>query len=886
MAEGDRSHPPLPKRIGRYEIQGSLGAGAMGAVYKGFDPLIKRTLAIKTIRLDIARGSEEYKTFLERFYQEARISGTLSHPNIVTLFDIGEDNGLPFLALEYIEGETIESLLDRGVKFRPEKVIGLISQIAAALDYAHSKGVIHRDVKPANLLLYEEDRIKISDFGIAKLADSEMTKVGQLLGTPSYMSPEQAMGEKLDGRSDIFSLGVCAFEMLCGQQPFPGNNVTAILYKLVHVGPIEPDNLEMNGLIPQKWHEVFPKVLSKKREDRYQTAADFVRDLEYCLGTWFSGLAPEVATQAMPVPEMPAAPAPRAPALLQRKADDPSVVVSMDEIQDAMGYAGATATPADDDDMPQTIAMRPGEASGRGQRGDSLPPTLDVKPKRGDSLPPTLEVKRPSVPPAAASEDDDLPATIAVQRPSMPPRPPVQEKTVVLPPPTAGSAPTATAPPPAAPATPPAVSKPSSSPPFKPTSKTGALPAYRSTSSLASKSQVPRVPGPGSRPPGPPSRPPAQQLEDLIEEMPEEDAPPMRQGLPVAAVIGGGLALLAVVVVLVVLIAKGRDGTDGAGGTTATTLAAAASGPGTIRVETTPAGASVLIDDQAKGTAPATISGLTTGSHDVVVELKGYDSAGKRVSLSDAQPSAVVTLSLPAAKTAMGEADILSRPAGATVFMDGLKVGQTPLRGFRLRTGTRRFKLTTEGFENQLEFLKVEEGAPARLDARLVPLASAAPPSAPPTPAPSEAASPSAAPAATPTPRPATPKPAPATTLAAAPVTTAAAAPPTTLAAPVRPVVDPTKVYLEDEVDTPPKKLSGNAYQPPRLRSGESVSLTLSWIVSENGEISDIEVVQSGGKQLDEGVVQALRKWKFAPGVKQGVKVKVRLARKYTFKAG
>src|SRR6185436_7744508 len=306
MAEGERSQPSLPKSIGRYQIQASLGAGAMGAVYKGFDPLIKRTLAIKTIRLDIPRASEEYKTFLERFYQEARISGTLSHPNIVTLFDIGEDNGLPFLALEFIEGDTVEALLARGVKFRPEKVIGLISQIAAALDYAHSKGVIHRDIKPANLLIYEEDRVKVTDFGIAKLADVEMTKVGQLLGTPSYMSPEQAMGEKLDGRSDIFSLGVCAFEMLCGKQPFPGNNVTAILYKLVHVGPIEPANLEMNGLVPEKWHEVFGRVLAKKPDDRYQTATEFVQDLEYCLGAWFGAIEETAASAAVRSP----APAP------------------------------------------------------------------------------------------------------------------------------------------------------------------------------------------------------------------------------------------------------------------------------------------------------------------------------------------------------------------------------------------------------------------------------------------------------------------------------------------------------------------------------------------------------------------------------------------------
>ncbi|HEV8253109.1 MAG TPA: serine/threonine-protein kinase, partial [Vicinamibacteria bacterium] len=245
----------MPSTIGRYQIQSSVGAGAMGAVYKAFDPLIKRTLAIKTIRLDIPRQSPQYKSFIERFYHEARISGTLSHPNIVTLFDIGEEGGIPYLAMEFVEGETIASLLERGVRFPPEKVIGLVSQVAAAVDYAHSKGVIHRDIKPSNLILFEGERVKVTDFGIAKLVDSEMTQSGTLLGTPSYMSPEQAMGEKLDGRSDIFSLGVCAFEMLSGEQPFPGANVTSILYKLVHVDPIEPADLEMHGLVPQKWHD-------------------------------------------------------------------------------------------------------------------------------------------------------------------------------------------------------------------------------------------------------------------------------------------------------------------------------------------------------------------------------------------------------------------------------------------------------------------------------------------------------------------------------------------------------------------------------------------------------------------------------------------------------
>ena len=182
--------------------------------------------------------------------------------------------------MEFVDGQTVAEVLDEGERFKPEKVIGLVSQVAAALDYAHSRGVVHRDIKPANLILYGDDKIKVTDFGIAKLADADITHSGALLGTPSYMSPEQAMGEKLDGRSDIFSLGVVAFEMLSGQQPFPGPNVTSILYKLVHVDPIEPADLEMNGLVPQKWHEVFSKVLAKKPEQRYQTASAYVQDLE------------------------------------------------------------------------------------------------------------------------------------------------------------------------------------------------------------------------------------------------------------------------------------------------------------------------------------------------------------------------------------------------------------------------------------------------------------------------------------------------------------------------------------------------------------------------------------------------------------------------------
>ncbi len=353
MSDSNRpASEQVPATIGRYQITGSLGYGAMGAVYKAFDPLIKRQLAIKTVRLDIPRSSPQYRSFIDRFQHEAQISGTLSHPGIVTLFDLGDENGLPYFAMEFVDGRTVADVIAEGTRFKPEKVIGLVSQVAAALDYAHSRGVVHRDIKPANLILYDADKVKVTDFGIAKLADAEITHAGALLGTPSYMSPEQAMGEKLDGRSDIFSLGVVAFEMLSGQQPFPGPNVTSILYKLVHVPPVEPADLEMNGLVPHKWHEVFGKVLSKKPEQRYQTASAFVQDLEYCLGSWWSGLgSAETVTLAAAAPEsVPTAEIPR-PA----QAPMPAPAASA-----ARGAAAAAPLPERDDEI-ETLLL-PGGA--------------------------------------------------------------------------------------------------------------------------------------------------------------------------------------------------------------------------------------------------------------------------------------------------------------------------------------------------------------------------------------------------------------------------------------------------------------------------------------------------------------------------------------------
>jgi serine/threonine-protein kinase len=369
----------IPLKIDRYEIVAPIGYGAMGAVYKAFDPIIKRPVAVKTIRLDVPPSSPDYRAFLERFTVEARTAGRLSHPNIVTLYDVGHtEEKIPWLAMEYVDGETVAELL-QGEKLKPEVVIGLVSQIAAAIDYAHAEGVVHRDIKPSNVIVYAGEKVKVTDFGIAKLMDADATHSGLMMGTPSYMSPEQAMGEDLDGSTDIFSLGVVAFEMLSGQQPFPGNNVTSILYKLVHSDPIHPDNLEVLGLLPDKWHEVFSRVLAKSPSDRYPTAAAFVQDLELCLGSWFGALEGETVVLRAPV---------LAPAELAR------------------------ASSADSD---ETVVVPPPLPPSRGVESDE---TILAGPPGMDALE-TITGTIPLVPVGRSKEAEDLDETIAAPAPDV-----------------------------------------------------------------------------------------------------------------------------------------------------------------------------------------------------------------------------------------------------------------------------------------------------------------------------------------------------------------------------------------------------------------------------------------------------------------------------------
>jgi eukaryotic-like serine/threonine-protein kinase len=270
-----------PSTLGRYKVLKELGRGSMGVVYLGKDPTIQRFVAIKTMRLDEIDDHDKLQEVKARFFREAESTGRLSHPNIVTIFDAGEEDDLGYIAMEMLQGTTLKQWSRKPNLLPLEKVIPMLATVADAMDYAHQQGVVHRDIKPANIMLTTDEVVKIMDFGIAKMATSSKTQTNIVLGTPTYMSPEQISGKKVDGRSDIFSLGVVMFELLTGRPPFTADNVSALLFAITHtphlsVKAIRPD-------VPPILKAILDRALQKDPALRYRRAGEFAAELRSCL---------------------------------------------------------------------------------------------------------------------------------------------------------------------------------------------------------------------------------------------------------------------------------------------------------------------------------------------------------------------------------------------------------------------------------------------------------------------------------------------------------------------------------------------------------------------------------------------------------------------------
>src|SRR3989440_2418836 len=269
---------PTVTKAGRYEIVGELGRGAMGVVYKAVDPVIGRTVAVKTIRLSEEGTGLSRPELLTRFQTEARAAGLLTHPNIVVVFDAGEEDGLYYITMELVEGKSLQALLDDGHAFPLPRTLRIMEQTCSALQFAHERNVIHRDIKPANLMLTADDTVKVTDFGTAKILQfGTVQQTAHVMGTPSYMSPEQVKGRAVDGRSDIFSLGVMLYEMVTGEKPFPGQNITTVIYKIVNEEPVPPRQIDPS--IHPGISAVVMRALAKDPDRRYQSCREMLEDL-------------------------------------------------------------------------------------------------------------------------------------------------------------------------------------------------------------------------------------------------------------------------------------------------------------------------------------------------------------------------------------------------------------------------------------------------------------------------------------------------------------------------------------------------------------------------------------------------------------------------------
>src|SRR5579864_2487742 len=220
-------------KIGRYQVLAEIGRGAMGVVYRAQDPAIGRVIAIKTIRLSDLTEEAERERLRDRLFREAQSAGILSHPGIVTIYDIAEENGLAYIFMEFVNGPPLEKLLLAAQTPDKETLLGIFRQVAAALDYAHKKGIVHRDIKPANIMIHEDGTAKVTDFGVAKIVSQQMTVAGTMMGTPSYMSPEQIQGGAVAGSADQFALAVIAYEVLTGEKPFAADYMPTLLFKIV-----------------------------------------------------------------------------------------------------------------------------------------------------------------------------------------------------------------------------------------------------------------------------------------------------------------------------------------------------------------------------------------------------------------------------------------------------------------------------------------------------------------------------------------------------------------------------------------------------------------------------------------------------------------------------
>ncbi len=805
--------------FGRYKIAEELGRGAMGVVYRATDPLLGRSVAVKAINHayleSLGVAAAEYSV---RFRREAEVAGRLSHPHIVKVFDLGPD----YLVMELVEGQTLQALLRARVHFTLSRILEMVAQLAGALDAAHAQGVVHRDIKPGNIMVRSDGTVTVTDFGLARIESSTLTAAGEILGTASYMAPEVVRGGAADTRSDIFSLGVVSYELMTGERPFAGPSITSILYKIVHEPPPSAHGVDLN--VPPGYDDIFAKVLAKEAAARYPTAGAFADDL--ALKRWadrdplLAGPAPAEAVAA-PVKGTGETPSPLeelVPSVSiqtqEREAGEPTAatfVMQAPEETAAVGEVSASEPAA------VTFIMQ-----GPGSGGLVSAPTPTSAPNLPAASPAlgeiTAELPIPEVPsrrparvqlsgqatwgpesrhPKAAERTAKVQAgrvpTEAMPLPTLVlvPAQDRAEATLVVPPP---------------------------------------QPAPEGDTTLVVAPAGPLAPGPDDTgplgvvlppiPPRGPVPPPAPGPDDTGPLGPataplpvERPRPPSHRRLPTSLLLGGVAGVLLL------------------GGATVAGLAYFFLRAPAAGIETSPTGSGPRASADTGDMPPPAAE----------VRESAPPAEAPPVTTTEAQPApneqtAPVAIETPAptpepslAAREPATLVVVSRPSGARVMVGG-QSGTTPSR-LTIPPGRVTLEVQKDGFRAWRKRLMLSAGRTLKVTAQLRPAAS------------SRSVTPSAA------------------------------------------VKTGDLVPLAADV-TAPRRLSGESPDFPDLakRQKMSGSVLVEFVVAEHGEVREPKILESAGEVLDRAALDAVSRWRYQPAEKAGVKVRVRQQARFTFK--
>jgi len=687
----------MPEKIGRYEIAEELGKGAMGVVYKAVDPNIGRTVALKTMRVDL--HGADMSDMLRRFQNEARAAGVLNHPNIVTIYDAGEDQGVFYIAMEFIAGQTLQQLLAQMHVLSAEQLVNIGSQICAGLEYAHSKKVIHRDIKPPNIMIAPDGTVKIMDFGIAK-AGASLTHTGEVLGTPNYMSPEQVKGKELDGRTDLFSLGVILYEMTTGERPFNGQNVTTVIYKIIHENPPAPRELDVT--VHPGLSAVIAKCLAKDPEERYQSGADLATALK--------------SYKIVSVPE------PRATSAIPMMSPN------------ATGFATRVISQA-----PPTVLRTAAPIPVANPTASAPKPALEVPPTQVINLKKPAPAPPPPPAPVERSSSGTLIGAVLLavvlivgavavmkRKPAATPSPAPAETSVPVPPT-------------------PSVIK----PPADATGTAITPPSHPGNTALPSGKPQPGTDATGKPTPASgigelhvTSTPPGAQIE--IDGVSQDyyvtpfNAPPMKPG---SHVVHAQLAGFSPQTRQVDVVAGQK-----------VVLDFQLTGEKAIyNISSSPSGAEVLIDGVVTGRTTPTQMMLTPGQHRVVLRLEGFlqaevmtdAAAGQSINVSPglkAKNSTTAFAPPPQEGPSlggmgkmrrfyqegeipegMGALQVRTRPKGVTILVDNVAIAKLSPFKFPLRPGTHQVTMQKDGFQTVTRTVQIELGQQFELEAILPP---------------------------------------------------------------------------------------------------------------------------------------------------------------------